>query len=121
MSQNDQPAAAGKPAINELLQTALNAYGAQVLRECTQLDGSGNQVMAIPFAQLLCDVRVLEVKLKAILDELEREQLLDPAKVCHRVIRELELQTRQLKQVIDARPKVAIAQAIGGINGRNHG
>lgn len=122
MSENEQPAAVAERPVNEALQEGLNAYGTELLRECTQLDGAGNQIMAIPFAQLLCDVRVLQVKLAVILHELDREQLVEAKKVTERLIRELALETHRLKQVIAARPKVAIASGVvGGINGRNRG
>lgn len=116
---NDNTQAAGERPVGEQLQEALDAYGAELLRECTQLDGAGNQIMQVPFAQLLCDVRVLEVKLAVILSELDREQLVDAKKVTARLIRELELETRRLRQVIAARPKVAIAHV--PINGKSRG
>lgn len=120
MSQNDQQPTENTGA-GETLGTALQGYAEQLLRECTQLDDQGNQRMAIPLAQLLVDVRVLELKLQALYEEAETEVLVDPAKVLDRLLRKLAHETRHLKQVIDARPKLAIAGAIAGINGRNHG
>lgn len=120
MSQNDQQPTE-KTGAGELLGKALQAYAEQVLRECTQLDEQGNQRMVIPLAQLLVDVRTLEVKLQCLYEECGKEQLIDPAKLMDRTIRKLEHETRHLKQVIDARPKLAIAGAIQGINGRSHG
>ncbi|MHB8817300.1 MAG: hypothetical protein ACYDAE_29110 [Steroidobacteraceae bacterium] len=118
MSQNeDQPT--GKIGAGETLGIALVGYSKELLRECTQLDEQGNQRMVIPLAQLLIDVRVLELKLQAFFEE--AADLVESPKVMARLLRKLDLETRQLKQRNDSRPKVAVASAIRGVNGRNLG
>lgn len=121
MSQNEQPQPDQVPkSAGEILGEALQAFANQVVREATQLDSEGNQRFMVNLPQLLIDVRTLEVKLQCIFEELGKEQLIDPAKLLDRTVRKFEFEARHLKQVIDARPKVAIAHAVG-INGRNHG
>ncbi|HEX5461909.1 MAG TPA: hypothetical protein VFX20_18235 [Steroidobacteraceae bacterium] len=123
MSQNDQPAPGEQqpPTLGEQLAKSLQAHAAEILRSCRQVDQHGNEQMMVPIAQLLIDVRTLEVKLQCIFEELGKEQLIDPEKLMHRTIRKFEFEARQLKQANDARPNLAIAQHIGSINGRGHG
>lgn len=121
MSQNDQPPP--KPlSPGEELGQALQAFADQVIAEATHVTGEGAQQLLFNPGQLLIDIRTLEVKLQAIYEELGREQLIEPEKLHKRTVRLLHLRARELKQVVDARPRVAVASSvITGINGRSHG
>jgi hypothetical protein len=123
MSQTDQPQSPGlKPLTpGEELGHALQAFAQQVMAEAMQLDNEGRQRLVINLPQLLIDVRTIEVKLQALYEELGREQMIDPAAVHKRTVRLLELRTRELRQAIAARPNIAIAQHLAGVNGRNLG
>ncbi len=112
-----------KPIIDNAVQghtqSALNAFGQELIRSFTQPDGAGNQRLSIPLAQMACDLAVTQLKLEAIFEELGTEQLVDPAKLTARLVQKLERETNALKQHNDARPKVqavsgAIAAAING-------
>lgn len=123
MSQNDESTGQGADhtGAGQALSEALGAYAKELIREATIVDEQGNHQMQINLVQLLIDVRTLEVKMQCLFEEAGAEQLIDPAKLMDRMLRKLDLNTRQVKQVVDARPNLAIASAIRGMNGRSRG
>jgi hypothetical protein len=123
MSQNESTAA-GQPeektGAGEALGQSMQAYAAELLRECKQVGPDGNERMLIPLAQLYIDVRMVEMKLQALYEE--AADLIDSPKVLARLMGKLGAETRRLKSVNDSRPKVAVAQGVlAGVNGRNRG
>lgn len=115
MSENQQTAVNAAQAT----QDAIDAWSRTVAESLTGRDPQGNERIQLPLLQGYLDMRLMQVKLEALFEELDAQGLVEAKLVMGRFLRKLELERKQAQQAIDARPRVtpvqgAIAQAING-------
>ena len=100
-------------------QRAIDAWSSEVVRTLQHTDEVGNQKLALPMLQGYLDTRLLQLKVEALFEELDAEQLVESPRVMSRLLRKLDEERQHAKKANDARPKVqtvtgAVAAAING-------
>lgn len=112
MSENQHPA--GESAVKATVQESLDAFGTELARSCEVTDPNGVKRLAMPLLQMFVDLQVAQMKLEAVFEELGVEHCVDPAKLTVRLLKKIDRETKLLKQANDAKPNIAIANAVNG-------
>lgn len=121
MSDNQQQPSA--PRAGNTIGDAINAWSDEVLKTFAVTNELGQTGIAVPPMVLLqgyMDMRLTQLKLEALFEELDREHLVDSKKCMERLFAKLEHERKAAKQSNDARPKVTAVQGsvAGAINGK---